>query len=65
MIAGSLSSCIAGFHWAQDDQEADASQAAGHQDGVAQENARPHRENRRMDETDAARAPELLRSLGQ
>jgi hypothetical protein len=28
-------------HWAQDDQEADASQGAGHQDGVVQENARP------------------------
>src|SRR6202043_3981844 len=52
-------------HRAQDDQEAHASQAAGHQDRVAQENARPHRKNRRLDETDAARASELLRSLGQ
>src|SRR5271167_466315 len=52
-------------HRAQDDQEAYASQAAGHQDRVAQENARPHRENRRLDETDAERASELLRSLGQ
>ncbi|WP_439400546.1 hypothetical protein ACRQ5Q_43835 (plasmid) [Bradyrhizobium sp. PMVTL-01] len=33
-------------HRAQDDQETDASQAAGDQDGVAQGNARPHRENR-------------------
>jgi hypothetical protein len=31
---------------------------------VAQNNARPHRENRRLDETDAARASELLHSLG-
>src|SRR5580693_10160667 len=52
-------------HRAQDDQETDASQAAGDQDRVAQENARPHRENRRLDETDAERASELLRSLGQ
>src|SRR5258705_3146131 len=50
---------------AQDDQEAYASQAAGHQDRVAQDNARPHRENRCLGETDAARASELLRSLGQ
>src|SRR6266704_2277373 len=52
-------------HRAQDDQEAYASQAAGHQDRVAQDNARPHRENRRLDETAAATASELLRSLGQ
>ena len=32
---------------------------------VAQDNARSHRENRRLDETDVARASELLRSLGQ
>src|ERR1700693_96493 len=51
-------------HRAQDDQEANASQDAGYQDRVAQENARPHRENRRLDETDAERASELLRSLG-
>src|SRR4030095_4981132 len=51
-------------HRAQDDQEAYASQAAGHQDRVAQDNARPHRENRCLGETDAARASELLRSLG-
>src|SRR6202521_2019256 len=51
-------------HRAQDDQEAYASQDAGHQNGVAQENARPHRENRRLDETDAERASELLRSFG-
>ena len=42
-----------------------ASQAAGYQDGVAQNNARPHRENRGLDETDAARAPELLCGLRQ
>src|SRR5262245_29916342 len=52
-------------HRAQDDQEAYASQAAGHQDGVAPDNARPHRENRCLGETDAARTSELLRSLGQ
>ena len=52
-------------HRAQNDQEAHASQAAGHQDRVAQDNARPHRGNRCLDETDAARASELLRSLGQ
>jgi RNA-directed DNA polymerase len=51
-------------HRAQDDQEAYASQAPSDQDGVAQENARPHRENRRVDEADAARASQLLRSLG-
>ena len=50
-------------HRAQDDQEAYASEAAGHQDRVAQDNARPYRENRRLDQTDAARASELLRSL--
>src|ERR1035438_1899748 len=52
-------------HRAQDDQETDESQAASDQDGVAQENARPHRENRRLGEADAARASELLRCLGQ
>src|SRR5229473_2847226 len=52
-------------HRAQDDQETDASQAAGDQDRVAQDNARPHRENRGLGETDAERASELLRSLGQ
>src|SRR5262249_3015717 len=52
-------------HRAQDDQEAYASKAAGYQDRVAQDHARPHRENRRLDQTDAARASELLRSLGQ
>src|SRR6202166_3906110 len=52
-------------HRAQDDQETDASQAAGRQDRVAQKNARPHRENRCLGETDAERASELLRSLGQ
>src|SRR5882762_524270 len=52
-------------HRAQDDQEADASQAAGRQDRVAQKNARPHRENRCLGETDAERASELLRCLGQ
>src|SRR5450755_1254949 len=52
-------------HRAQDDQEADASQAAGRQDRVAQKDARPHRENRCLGEADAERAPELLRSLGQ
>jgi hypothetical protein len=51
-------------HRAQDDQEADASQATGDQDQVAQDNARPHRENRCLGETDAERASELLRSLG-
>src|SRR6202048_265185 len=51
-------------HRAQDDQETDASQAAGDQDRVAQDNARPHRENRCLGETDAERASELLRSLG-
>jgi hypothetical protein len=34
---------------AQDDQEAYASEATGHQDRVAQNNARPYRENRRLD----------------
>src|SRR5881628_210607 len=52
-------------HRAQDDQEADASQATGDQDRVAQDNARPHRENRGLGETDAERASELLRCLGQ
>src|SRR5215831_16613082 len=52
-------------HRAQDDQEAYASQAAGYQDGVAKNNTRPHRENRGLDETDAARAPELLCGLRQ
>src|SRR5260221_13545164 len=52
-------------HRAQDDQEAYASQAAGHQDRVAQDNARPHRENRCLGEADAERASELLRSPGQ
>src|ERR1035437_2888667 len=42
-------------HRAQDDQETDASQAAGDQDRVAQVNARPHRENRGLGETDAER----------
>src|ERR1700694_4745993 len=51
-------------HRAQDDQETDASQATGDQDRVAQDNARPHRENRRLGETDAERASELLRCLG-
>jgi hypothetical protein len=36
-------------HRTQDDQEAWASQAAGDQNGVAQNNARPNRENRRVD----------------
>ena len=52
-------------HRAQDDQETDASQATGHQGRVAQDNARPHRENRCLGEADAERASELLRSLGQ
>src|SRR5215470_12446310 len=52
-------------HRAQDDQEADASQAAGRKDRVAQKDARPHRENRCLGEADAERASELLRSLGQ
>src|SRR3981081_256448 len=52
-------------HRAQDDQETDASQAPGDQDRVAQNNARPHRENRCLGETDAERASELLRCLGQ
>src|SRR5258705_7204095 len=45
---------------AQDDQEADAEEAAGGQDGVAQTNARPHCQDRSMVEADAQRAPELL-----
>src|ERR1700738_429193 len=52
-------------HRAQDDQETDASQATGDQDRVAQDNARPDRENRCLGETDAERASELLRSLGE
>src|SRR4030088_696839 len=51
-------------HRAQDDQETDASQAAGDQDRVAQDNARPHRENRCLGETDAERASDLLLCLG-
>src|SRR6202030_730145 len=43
-----------------DDQEADAEEAAGGQDGVAQTNARPHRQDRSMAESDAQRASELL-----
>ena len=46
------------------DQETDASQATGDQDRVAQDNPRPHRENRCLGATDAERASELLRSLG-
>src|SRR3981081_3873218 len=46
-------------------QETDGSQATGDQDRVAQDNARPHRENRCLGETDAERASELLRCLGQ
>src|SRR5260370_23361882 len=45
---------------AQDDQEADAEEAAGGQDGVVQTNARPHCQDRSMVEADAQRAPELL-----
>src|SRR5260370_29849172 len=45
-------------HPAQDDQETDASQATGDQDRVAQDNARPHRENRCLGETHAERASE-------
>ena len=37
---------------------------AGDQDRVAQDNARPDRENRCLGEADAERASELLRSLG-
>src|SRR5260221_7593023 len=47
-------------HRAQDDQETDASQATGDQDRVAQDNARPHRENRSLGETDAERAVKRL-----
>src|SRR3979490_31903 len=50
-------------HRAKDHQETDASQAPGDQDRVAQNNARPHRENRCLGETDAERASELLRCL--
>src|SRR6266404_6487951 len=35
------------------------------QDRIAQDNARPHRENRCLGETDAERASELLRILGE
>src|SRR5262249_23751120 len=51
-------------HRAQDDQEADASQAQGDQEGVAQAYARPRRGNRSLGEADAARASELLCRLG-
>jgi hypothetical protein len=46
---------------AQDDQEADVEAAAGGQDGVAQTNARPHRQDRGVAESDAQRVSELLR----
>src|SRR5215813_9185014 len=42
-----------------------ACQAEGDRDGVAQTYARPRRANRSLGETDAARASELLRRLGQ
>src|SRR5882757_5892644 len=45
---------------AQDDQEADAEEAAGGQDGVAQTNARPHCQDRGVVESDAQRVSELL-----
>ena len=48
-------------HRAQDDQEDDVETAAGGQDGVAQENARLHRQDRSVVDPDASRAPELLR----
>ena len=47
------------------DQEADGATATGDQDGVAQKNARPHRQDRRVDRTDAQGAPQLLRRFGQ
>jgi retron-type reverse transcriptase len=52
-------------YWAQDDQEANVRKAGGGQDGVAQTNARHHRQNRHVGMADAQRASELLRSTRQ
>jgi hypothetical protein len=51
-------------HRAQDDQEADGATAKGNQDGVAQKNARLHRQDRRVAKADAQRASQLLRRSG-
>ena len=48
-------------HRAQDDQEADGATATGDQNGVARENARLHRQDRCVGNSDAQWASQLLR----